>query len=64
MDAYDLYHEIHRIWSEYSAKSSGELHKTYVHMPTVLWTPEGYREVVGVKWNPDIKSIELIMDTE
>lgn len=64
MDAYDLYHEIQRIWAENSAKDSGELYKTYQHMATVVWTPEGYREVIGVRWNSELKAIELILDRE
>lgn len=64
MDAYDLYHEVQQLWVEYSDKSSGTLYKAYTHMPTVVWTPEGYREVKGMRWNPDIKAIEFILDTE
>lgn len=64
VDAYDLYHEIQQLWANNSDKSSGSLHKTYIHMPTVVWTSEGFREVVKTRWNPDLKAIELILDTE
>jgi hypothetical protein len=64
MDAYDLYHEIQKIWSENSAKDNGELYKTYRHMASVVWTPEGYREVIGVEWNAEISAIEFILDRE
>lgn len=64
MDAYDLYHEVQHLWAEHSDKSSGNLYKAYVHMPTVVWTSEGYREVKAMRWNPDIKAIELILDNE
>jgi hypothetical protein len=64
MDAYDLYHEIQKVWVDNSSKNSGELYKKYQHMATVVWTPEGHREVIGVKWNSDIKSVELILDRD
>lgn len=64
MDSYDLYHEIQRLWADNSSKESGELYKTYQHMATVVWTPEGYREVIGARWNKEIKAIELILDRE
>ena len=64
MDAYDLYHEIQKLWADNSAKNSGLLHKTYTHMAAVVWTPEGYREVVGVRWNKDLGAIEFILDNE
>jgi hypothetical protein len=64
MDTYDLYHEIQKVWIEHSGKNSGELHKKFQHMATVVWTPEGHREVIGVKWNSEIRAIELILDTE
>jgi hypothetical protein len=64
MDAYDLYHEIQKVWADNSSKNSGELYKKYQHMATVVWTPEGHREVIDVKWNSDIKSVELILDRD
>lgn len=64
MDAYDFYQEIKNIWVKHSAKDSGELRKKYQHMATVVYTPEGYREIIGLKWNPEIRAIELLLDSE
>jgi hypothetical protein len=64
MDTYDLYHEIQKLWVDNCSKESGLLHKSKNHMATVVWTSDGYREVVGVKWNQEIKAIELILDRE
>ena len=31
-------------------------------MATMIMTRDGYREVIGAKWNKEIQAIELITD--
>lgn len=45
-------------------KQSGAGPKHTQHMATMIMTKDGYREVIGAKWNTEIKAIELITDEE
>lgn len=64
MDAYELFWRIKTIWMDNTDKQSGIGPKSTPHMATMIMTPDGYREVIGVKWNSEIKAIELITDEE
>lgn len=64
MDAYDLFWAIKSLWMDNTDKNSGSGPKTKNHMAVVILTPEGYREVIGARWNAEIKAIELITDKE
>ena len=64
MDAYDLSNAVKQKWVDHSDKRSGMLEKDKNHMAVMVWTEEGYREVVGVFFNKDINAIELILDQE
>lgn len=57
MDAYLLYSKIKQLWSEFSPKTTNG-------MRVCVWTEEGYREVVGAVYNPNLKLIELRLDEE
>lgn len=63
MDAYDFSNKVKDIWATYSHKESGVMPKKQ-HMAMMINTPEGYREVIGVFWNKEIKAIELVTDSE
>ncbi len=64
MDAYNIYHIIKRLWSEYVNKSSGTLIKSQDAIKVCVWTEDGYREVVNVTYNEKYKFIELELDQE
>ena len=64
MDAYNIYHIIKRLWSEYVNKSSGSLIKSQDAIKVCVWTEDGYREVVNVTYNEKYKFIELELDQE
>lgn len=60
MDAYNIYHVIKSFWAEYVNKDSGLLDKIKV----CVWTSDGYREVTNVRFNNELKFIELELDKE
>jgi hypothetical protein len=64
MDAYDIYHRIKHFWSQHCDRQSGILNKDFKKMPVVVWTPEGYREIVNIKYDENLKAIVLIKDKE
>jgi hypothetical protein len=64
MDAYILYQAVKQLWSEHSNKNSGLISKSNEDMKICVWTDEGYREVVGVSYNTQLKMIELQLDKE
>lgn len=64
MDAYDIFHIIKRLWSEYVNKHSGMIVKSTDAIKVCVWTPEGYREVTNVVYNHKLKFIELVLDQE
>jgi hypothetical protein len=64
MDAYDLSNKIKDVWVENSDKRSGLLDKKITKMSTIVSTADGYREVLGVRWNKEMRKIELILDKE
>ena len=64
MDAYNIYHIIKRLWSEYVNKSSGTLIKSQDAIRVCVWTDDGYREVTNVVYNDKLKFIELVLDQE
>jgi len=61
MDAYDLYWKLKTIWMENCGRISGVTTKT-AHMAIMIPTENGYREVLGAKFNKDINAIELIVE--
>ena len=64
MDAYDLSDMIKRMWMDHADKNSGQLDKSGNKINVIVNTEEGYRRVVGLHWNREIKSIELVLDDE
>lgn len=64
MDAYDLFWKIKQLWMDNTDKNSGSGPKTKKYMAVMIMSKDGYREVVGVKWNKEINAIELIIDEE
>ena len=59
MDAYDLYQDIQTIWMKHVDKS---LDKKVGAVRVCAWTSEGYKEVKQVKYNDDLKFIELELE--
>ena len=64
MDSYDLFWKIKNIWMENVNNGSGAGPKHKTHIATMVMTENGYREILGVKWNKEINAIELIIDEE
>ena len=64
MDAYDLSGKMKKIWADNADKNSGGIDKKLGDIRVCVWTNEGYREVVGVRYNQKLKMIELEMDAE
>jgi hypothetical protein len=62
MDVYDLYQKIQQLWVDHVERDSGTLHKKKKHMVAVVNTDEGFREVIGVTWDDEIKAIRQIVD--
>ena len=61
MDAYDLYWKLKTLWMENCSRVSGVTTKT-AHMAIMIPTENGYREVLGAKYNKEIHAIELILE--
>lgn len=59
MDAYDLYQDIQTLWMKHVDKS---LDKKVSAIRVCVWTSEGYKEVKQVKYNDDLKFIELELE--
>lgn len=62
MDAYDVSEKIKKYWAVLYPKNSGEMLKPRSKVKVVVYTDEGWREVVGVYINDNV--IELKLDTE
>ena len=63
MDAYDLYWKLKSLWMENCSRISGVTTKT-AHMAIMISTENGYREVLGAKYNKEIHAIELILEEQ
>lgn len=63
MDARDLSEQIFKLWQEKYPKDSGNIHKSLTAIPVVMWTEQGYREVVDVSIN-HLGLIELTLDDQ
>lgn len=64
MDAYDISEIMKKMWSELTPRNSGELTERISDIRVCVWTEQGYREVVGLHYNPTIKFIELELDDD
>jgi hypothetical protein len=62
MDAYDLYHEIHEVWLKNVNIGSGNFNKMPDNMKACVWTSEGYKEIAAVRYNEELKLIELELE--
>ena len=62
MDAYDISDKIKKYWCAVVPKYSGEINKSNKKVKVVINTPDGYREVVGVRITDNM--IELELDKE
>lgn len=62
MDAYNIYHLIKKLWAEHVNKNSGTIIKSSDAIKVCVWTQDGYREVVDVRYNSSLKFIELELD--
>lgn len=63
MDARDLSERLFKQWQEKYPKDSGTIHKSLQKVPVVVWTEQGYREVIGSCINAQ-GLIELELDNE
>lgn len=63
MDARDLSEQIFKLWQEKYPKDSGTIHKSLQKVSAVVWTEQGYREVVGARIN-ELGIIEIELDGE
>ena len=63
MDAYDLADKLKKYWAAVYPKNSGEINKVKKKIKVLIYTPDGYREVVGVVIK-DESSLELKLDGE
>lgn len=61
MDAYDLYQDIQTLWMKHVDKNfSTKIGPSVIR--TCVWTSEGYKEIKQVKYNEDLKFIELELE--
>lgn len=63
MDAYDISEKIKKYWCALVPKASGEISKPKNKIKVVISTPEGFREVVGVRIEGE-NLIKLVLDEE
>lgn len=64
MDAYDIYQRIKCLWSVNCEKQSGILKHENYKMPVLVYTEDGYREIVNMRYDESLKAIILIKDEE
>lgn len=64
MDAYDIIFKMMDLWREHADKTSGVLLKNKAPIEIIVNTNDGYRSIVGMKWNSELRKIELILDEE
>jgi len=65
MDAYDISNKMKDLWAQHTDKNSGSGKKNFGYdIRVVTWTEHGYREVTGLKYNEQLKMIELELDNE
>lgn len=64
MDAYDLTEMLKTLWQQNVEKSSGVINKAKAKVGVVVHTDEGFRNVIGARWDPQLKKIVLLLDTE
>lgn len=64
MDAYDIIFKMMDLWREHADKNSGMLIKNKAPIEIIVNTTDGYRSIVGMQWNSELRKIELILDDE
>lgn len=64
MDAYDIIFKMMDLWREHADKTSSMLFKNKAPIEIIVNTNDGYRSIVGMKWNSELHKIELILDEE
>ena len=62
MDAYNIYHMIKALWAQYIDKHSGSIIKSSDSIKVCVMTSDGYKEVVSVHYNDELKFIELELE--
>lgn len=63
MDARDLSEHLFKLWQDKYPKDSGSIHKSLAVIPVVVWTEQGYRQVIHATIN-HLGLIELHLDDE
>jgi hypothetical protein len=64
MDAYDIYQRIKTLWSVNCDKQSGVLTHNFKEMKVLVHTEDGYREILDMRYDEELKAIVLIKDKE
>lgn len=64
MDAYDLIEMLKTVWQHNVDKSSGTIDKSGKKIGCIVHTEDGFRNVIGVRWDPQLKKILLVLDNE
>lgn len=64
MDTYDLIDKLKSVWVDNVDKNSGDIRKSGQQLKLCVWTEEGYKEVLGFKYNSSLKIIEVVLDEE
>jgi len=62
MDAYDIFQHIRNLWVLNSDKKSGMLEKSCKPIPVLTWKPDGYQQVINMRYDENLKAIILITD--
>lgn len=64
MDAYDIYQRVKYLWTVHCDKQSGVLTHNYKEMRVLVHTDDGFREIVNMRYDEELKAIVLIKDNE
>lgn len=64
MDSYDISNKMKDLWSLHTDKNSGAITKRYNRIPLCVWTEHGYKEVADIKFNEQLKILELILEED
>ena len=62
MDAYDIIFKMMDLWREHADRNTYQ--QRLERLEIVVDTNEGYRNIIGLKWNSELHKIELILDEE
>lgn len=64
MDAYDLIEMLKTIWQHNVDKSSGTIDKSGKKIGVIVYSDDGFRNVIGARWDSQLNKIMLVLDNE